>query len=118
MEALEIKRAKIIHFRFLVRTYHHLLPDQLLKLQYYKHLDIQIFVHRLNLIVSLKILNMPSSHSILISASLIHLSPAEKKQAIQSLLLLGLSRYANNSGGSTSIEPAKLQKLHGKIILS
>ena len=56
---------------------------------------------------------MPASHSILVSASLIHLSPAEKRQAIQSLLVLGLSRYANNSGGSTSIDPARLQKLHG-----
>jgi hypothetical protein len=56
---------------------------------------------------------MPASHSILVSASLIHLSPTEKKQAIQSLLVLGLSRYANNNGGSTSIDPARLQKLHG-----
>ena len=56
---------------------------------------------------------MPTSHSILVSAALIHLSPAERKQAIQSLLLLGLTRYANNAGGSTVVDPSLLQKLHG-----
>ena len=59
---------------------------------------------------------MPASHSILVSASVIHLSPQEKKQAIQSLLILGLSRYANNSGGSTSIDLGHLQRLHGALV--
>ena len=63
--------------------------------------------------VTLVVDRMPTSHSILVSAALIHLSPAERKQAIQSLLLLGLTRYANNAGGSTVVDPSLLQKLHG-----
>ena len=57
-----------------------------------------------------------SSHVLLVKASMLHLLPEEKKAATQSLMILGLARYASHTQGNTTIDPTTLQRLHGELV--
>jgi hypothetical protein len=50
--------------------------------------------------------------SILVNTAVLHLRPAERKNAMQHLLLLGLSKYTEATGSQT-IDMAALQRIHG-----